>query len=283
MKLTTINTGNFKLDGGAMYGVVPKSMWQRVNTPDENNMCTWALRCLLVETGDRKILIDTGLGDKQGEKFRSHFHPHGDASLLGSLSENGLSPANITDVFITHFHFDHVGGAVKRESNGDLAPTFPNATYWSNKEHYDWAFDPNARERASFLKENFVPLREHGVLKFLDDAKNEEWIDGIKLRFVYGHTAAMMLPMIKMDNGKTLVYCADLMPSASHVRLPWVMAYDVKPLETLKEKGGMLKEAVENDYVLFFEHDAQQECATLEVNDRGRIVVKETFDLDDIV
>ena len=166
LKITSIPTGFFKLDGGAMFGVVPRRLWQRTQQPDENNMCTWAMRCLLIETGDRKILVDTGLGDKQDDKFRSHFEPHGTDSLLGSLKNNGYSPEDITDVFLTHLHFDHVGGAVTRNDQGELVPTFPNATYWTNQKHYDWALNPNPRERASFLKENFVPLQEYGVLKF---------------------------------------------------------------------------------------------------------------------
>ena len=282
MKLTVIHSGLFKLDGGAMFGVVPKSMWTKVNPADENNLCTWSMRCLLVETGNRKILIDTGLGNKQDERFRSHFHPHVMQSLNSSLKDAGFTPDEITDVFLTHFHFDHVGGAIMHDGNNKLVPSFPNAKYWSNKEHYDWAFSPNPRERASFLKENFVPLKEEGIIHFLDDARDEEWIKGIKLRFVYGHTTAMMLPMIKMDNGKTLVFCADLMPSAGHVPLPWIMAYDVKPLETLKEKARMLKEAVEEGYILFFEHDAVNECATVIVNDRGSYGIGELMTLDAI-
>ena len=221
LKITSIPTGFFKLDGGAMFGVVPRRLWQRTQPPDENNMCTWAMRCLLIETGDRKILVDTGLGDKQDDKFRSHFEPHGTDSLLGSLKNNGYSPEDITDVFLTHLHFDHVGGAVTRNDQGELVPTFPNATYWSNQKHFDWALNPNPREAASFLHENFVPLQEHGVLKFIPVIDGgTEWIPGIKVHFVYGHTEAMMLPEI--DQGEhAVMYCADLIPvSYTHLTLP---------------------------------------------------------------
>ncbi len=282
MKLTTIPTGFLKLDGGAMFGIVPKQLWQRLNPPDEKNLCTWAARCLLIETEGRKILVDTGLGDKQDAKFRSHFEPHGDDTLLNSLKINGLSPGDITDVFITHLHFDHVGGAVSFDEDRKLVPTFPNATYWSNQRHWDWAMQPNAREKASFLKENFVPLQEAGCVQFLeitDDPTN--WLPGIKIQFVYGHTEAMMLLHIEYQQ-QTIVYCADLMPSSFHIGMPYVMAYDLRPLETLKEKEALLTKAVEKQYILFFEHDPRTECASVKRNDRGRIVIDETFELEQI-
>ncbi len=272
MKLHSILTGYFKLDGGAMFGVVPKTMWKKLNPPDENNMCTWAMRCLLIEQEDRKILIDTGIGDKQDEKFKSHFHPHGSETLLNSLKEKGVNAEDITDVILTHLHFDHVGGAVYRDEKGDLLATFPNATYWSNKRHWDWAMNPNPREKASFLKENFLPLQELGLLKFLDfDNNNECELYGIRLRLLFGHTEAMMMPIIPFKNTH-IVYCADLMPSVHHLGLPYVMSYDIRPLSSLKEKKELLNEAIDNKYLLFFEHDPVNELASIQVNERGRIV-----------
>lgn len=279
MQIQAIETGFFKLDGGAMFGVVPKVMWKKMNPPDENNLCTWAMRCLLIQQEGSNILIDTGMGNKQDEKFRSHFHPHGDATLLSSLNEMGLRPEDITDVLLTHLHFDHVGGAVTRDSEGKLTPTFPNATYWTNKAHWDWAMNPNPREKASFLKENFVPLQEHGVLKFIDFGGKEEtdW-KGISLRLLYGHTEAMMLPIIPYQETK-LVYLADLMPSIHHIGLPYVMSYDVRPLDSLQEKEHLLSEALENNWKLFFEHDPVNEICTLTQNKRGRIVADQSSSL----
>ena len=278
MKLTTIQSGYFKLDGGAMFGVVPKTLWNRIAPADENNLCTWSMRCLLIETGDRKILVDTGLGDKQDEKFRSHFEPHGAFSLEGSLAKEGLTPADITDVFITHHHFDHVGGAVKRDTSGELVPTFPNATYWSNESHFNWAYSPNPRERASFLKENFVPLRDNGVLQFIPEEQDIEWIPGIRIRFVYGHTEAMMLLDIDVE-GQHVWYCADLIPSSGHLHIPYVMAYDVRPLNTLDEKSKFLAAAIERDDLLFFEHDRNIECGRIRWNDRKKVTLVEGMTL----
>ena len=280
MKLTVINSGFFKLDGGAMFGVVPKQLWQRLNPPDEKNLCTWSMRCLLIEIEDKKILVDTGMGDKQDDKFRSFFEPHGPYSLLGSLAEKGFKAEDITDVFLTHLHFDHCGGAVKTDENGNQVPTFPNATYWSNKSHYDWAFDPNPRERASFLKENFVPLMDAGVLKFVEEAEGLEIWKGVKARFVYGHTEAMM-PLEITYNGQRIIYCADLLPSSFHIGMPYVMSYDVRPLVTLKEKKRLLEEAVERKDILFFEHDPQMECCTVKRNEKGRIVLDEALQLEE--
>ncbi len=284
MRVSTIKTGYFKLDGGAMFGVVPQQLWQKLNPPDDHNMCTWAMRCLLIETGGRKILVDTGLGDKQDEKFRRHFEPHGSDSLLGSLAEKGLQAEDITDVFLTHLHFDHSGGAVKYDAEQQLVPTFPNAKYWSNEVHYQWALTPNPRERASFLKENIVPLQEAGVLFHLPTPPGTDWLDwveGISYRLVYGHTEAMMLLRIPLD-GQYLIYCADLLPSSYHIGLPYVMSYDIRPLETMKEKALLLDEAIAHNYLLFFEHDPKVECAYVTQNDRGRIVLGETLDLSTI-
>lgn len=282
MKVSVIETGLFKLDGGAMFGVVPKTMWQKINTPDENNMCTWTMRCLLIEEGDRKILIDTGLGDKQGEKFRSHFHPHGEDSLLASIEGRGVHLGEITDVILTHFHFDHVGGAVSKKEDGTYFPTFPNATYWTNELHYKWAYDANPREKASFLKENFVPLMEQGVLKMIDVEEHVAFTDFMNIRFANGHTEAMMLPEIQLPNGKKLIYAADLIPSYGHIGLPYVMSYDVRPLVTMEERGA-LYEYMTNDHFLFFEHDHVNQCASVKRNDRGRVVIDELLSLDQIL
>ncbi len=280
MKLTSIQSGFFKLDGGAMFGVVPKSMWSKKLPADENNMCIWSMRCLLIETGDRKILVDTGLGDKQDEKFRSFFYPHGDFTLLGSLAEAGVSAAEVTDVFLTHLHFDHDGGAVIRNATGELLPTFPNATYYTSRSHYDWALTPNPRERASFLKENFVPLAEHGCLVYLEDYNGEEWLPGIRLYSTFGHTHGMMYLDIDVA-GRHIIYCADVMPSSHHVGLPYVMAYDILPLVSIVEKEAMLNRAVERNDILFLEHDAQFECCTVKRNERGRVVLNERKSLNE--
>ncbi|MCX6276020.1 MAG: MBL fold metallo-hydrolase [Bacteroidetes bacterium] len=279
MKLYSIETGYFKLDGGAMFGVVPKSIWNKLNPSDANNMCNWAMRCLLVETGDRLILIDNGMGEKQDDKFFSHYFLNGDDSLHKSLAKAGFSAADITDVFLTHLHFDHCGGSVKWNADRtgyELA--FPNATFWSNEEHWNTATQPNAREKASFLKENILPIKESGRLKFLKD--REELLPGFKSFFVYGHTEAMMLPVIQW-NGNTVVYCADLIPSAGHIPVPYVMAYDMNPLITLEEKSKFLKEAVNGNYILFFEHDLVTECCSLQMTERG-VRVKETMKVSDL-
>jgi len=280
MKISLVESGKFKLDGGAMFGVVPKRLWQRMNKPDENNMCTWSMRCLLIEHEGRKILVDTGIGNKQGDKFKKHFEPHGDHSLLGSLKKLGHEPEDITDVLLTHLHFDHVGGATRYNEEGENVPVFPEAIYWSNEVHYDWALYPNAREKASFLQENFVPLKERGQLEFIDVQKEDiEWMPGIKLRFVYGHTEAMMMPIINMEDGRTLVYCADVIPSSFHIGMPYVMSYDVRPLHTMEEKGRLLEDAIENQHLLCFEHDPATACVTVKRDDRGRIVKDEELSL----
>ena len=286
MKLYSINTGYFKLDGGAMFGVVPKSMWNKINPADENNLCSWALRCLLIEDGNRLILVDNGNGDKQDAKFFSHYYLHGDDTLDKSLAKYGFHRDDITDVFLTHLHFDHCGGSIMRDGD-KLVPAFKNATYWSNKEHWDWAVYPNEREKASFLKENILPIEESGKLKFIEvtggrDGKLGEtaFTENISIRFVNGHTESMMLPQIKY-NGKIIVFMADLLPSAGHIPIPYVMAYDMFPLTTLNEKKSFLKEAVEGEYILFFEHDPVNECCNLQQTDRG-IRAKDLFKLADI-
>jgi len=296
MKLYTINTGYFKLDGGAMFGVVPKSMWNKLNPADENNMCSWALRCLLIEDEGKLILIDNGMGDKQDAKFFGHYYLHGDDTLDRSLAQYGFTKDDITDVFLTHLHFDHCGGSIIREGE-KLAPAFKNATYWSNERHWEWATKPNDREKASFLKENILPIHESGRLKFLD-VSSESGVRStgaasstltthyspltanLSFYTVNGHTDAMMLPKINYK-GKTIVYMADLLPSAAHIPLPYVMAYDMFPLTTLNEKKIFLTEAQQNGYILFFEHDPLIECCNLQMTEKG-IRVNETFKLSDL-
>ncbi|MGN6250072.1 MAG: MBL fold metallo-hydrolase [Ginsengibacter sp.] len=280
MKLYAINAGYFKLDGGAMFGVVPKSIWQNLNPSDENNMCNWATRCLLIEDEGRRILIDNGMGDKQSEKFFGYYYLNGDDTLDKSLAKHGFTRDDITDVFLTHLHFDHCGGSIMREGE-KLVPAFKSATYWSNEKHWKWATEPNDREKASFLKENILPIRESGKLQFIETKEGVHFTENIKIRFVNGHTESMMLPEIKYKD-KTIVYMADLLPSVAHIPVPYVMAYDTRPLETLVEKKSFLKEALDKNFILFFEHDRENECATLELTDRG-IRSKETFKLETIL
>ncbi len=266
MKLHTIDTGFFKLDGGAMFGVVPKSIWNRLNPADENNMCTWAMRCLLVEDGERLILIDTGIGNKQDDKFFSYYYLHGDASLQKSIEKAGFSVDEVTDVVLTHLHFDHVGGAINRDRN-IVATTFKNAIYWSNEKHWDWAINPNQREKASFLKENILPISESRQLKFIYENTISPF-NNIDFLFVNGHTESMMLPKIKLGS-KTLIYMADLVPSSCHVSIPYLMSYDVRPLQTMEEKQNILKSAADNEWILLLEHDPGIEAITVINSDRG--------------
>lgn len=285
-----------------MFGVVPKSMWNKINPADENNLCSWALRCLLIEDGKRLILVDNGNGDKQDAKFFSHYYLHGDDTLDKSLAKHGFHRDDITDVILTHLHFDHCGGTIMREG-GKLVPAFKNAVCWSNKEHWDWAVHPNEREKASFLKENILPIQESGQLQFVDRLPMTDDrpaqpgsppvmpatgqlpttpfdLSSISIRFVSGHTENMMLPQIKYGN-KTIVFMADLLPSAGHIPIPFVMAYDMFPLTTLQEKRSFLTEALAGDYILFFEHDPVYECCTLQQTERG-IRAKDFFKLEEI-
>lgn len=291
MKLYSINTGHFKLDGGAMFGVVPKSIWNKLNPADENNMCSWALRCLLVEEEGKLILIDNGMGNKQDAKFFGHYYLHGTDTLDSSLAAHGFNRNDITDVFLTHLHFDHCGGSIVREGD-QLVPAFKNAVYWSNQAHWKWATQPNDREKASFLKENILPIQESGQLQFIEPA-NEEWSmlnavepvgspfsENVSLLFANGHTDAMMLPVIRYK-GKTIVYMADLLPSVAHIPLPYVMGYDMFPLTTLMEKKSFLTAALSREYIPFFEHDPLIECCTLQQTEKG-IRQKEMFKLDEI-
>ncbi|MCR9171647.1 MAG: MBL fold metallo-hydrolase [bacterium] len=283
MKLYPLNTGNFKLDGGAMFGVVPKSLWSRTNPADDNNMCDWTMRSLLIEDGDRLILIDTGIGDKQSEKFFSHYYLSDQNSLEPNLKRLGFGLDDITDVFLTHLHFDHCGGAIQwNKDRTGFEPVFKNATYWSTENHWKWATEPNPREKASFLKENIMPIEESGQLKFVDRKGDytENVFNNFDVFFVDGHTDSMMIPHIRYK-GKTLVFMADLLPSVGHIPLPYVMGYDTRPLQTLKEKDYFLKKAEQEDYILFLEHDHVNELATLKNTEKG-IRLDQTFNFNEI-
>ncbi|MFM7723336.1 MAG: MBL fold metallo-hydrolase [Bacteroidota bacterium] len=283
MKLHVVDTGFFKLDGGAMFGVVPKSLWQKTNPSDDNNMCSWALRCLLIEDGPRLILIDCGIGDKQSEKFFSHYFLHGEANLFSSLNHLGFHPDDITDVVLTHLHFDHCGGAIAwNDTKNGYRPVFKNATYWSNEQHWAWATAPNPREKASFLSENILPIQESGQLKFIQRTRDftQGVFPGVDMLFVDGHTESMMIPHLHYK-GRTVVFMADLLPSVGHIPLPYVMGYDTRPLQTLVEKERFLQHAVEHQYVLFLEHDSVNQCCTLANTERG-IRLDSTFSLADL-
>ena len=304
MQLYSIETGLFKLDGGAMFGVVPKTLWSKVHPADENNLCTWAMRCLLIEEGNKLILVDNGIGNKQDAKFFGHYYLHGDHSLDKSLAKHGFRREDITDVLLTHLHFDHCGGSIVREGD-KLLPAFTNAYYWSHSRHWKWATEPNEREKASFLRENIFPIQESGQLKFVDgpggdiggtgagmlstgaawsggslDMISDVILPGLSVRLANGHTESMMLPQMQYK-GKTLIFMADLLPSVGHAPLPWVMAYDMFPLTTLKEKKSFWEEAAAGGYVLMLEHDPSNECCTLERTEKG-IKVGKTFRLGDL-
>jgi glyoxylase-like metal-dependent hydrolase (beta-lactamase superfamily II) len=238
-------------------------------------MCTWAMRSLLLRSADRCILIDTGIGNKQDDKFRAHFEPHGPQSLFGSLQALGISRDDVTDVFLTHLHFDHCGGALWREEDGQITASFPRATYWSNERHFQWAMHPNAREKASFLKENFLPLYENGMLKFIPETQDVAFLPGFSVRFTYGHTEAMMSPLVETQVGPVR-YCADVIPSQWHIGLPYVMAYDIRPLHTLEEKEALLREACEHNHLLMLEHDPVADVARVAFDASGRIQTVQT-------
>ena len=285
MRIDFLNAGYFKLDGGAMHGIVPKVMWAAKSPPDEHNRCTYATRCMLLRHGGRVVLVDTGMGDKQDAKFRSHFAPHGDDSLAAGLAGLGLAPGDVTDVLLTHLHFDHVGGATRRGPDGRISPVFPNAAYWTNDAHWAWAKAPNAKEAASFLPENLDPLEASGQLDRLPVARGRDyaWTSRISLRPLYGHTEAMMMPLVELDDGSRLAYCADLIPASVHVRAPWIIAYDVRPLDTLAEKKRLVGEAEADDYLLAFEHDPTLGLGRLTRDTRGRVGVREVVgDLDSL-
>lgn len=278
MKLYPIETGNLKLDGGAMFGIIPKTLWEKVYPCDEKNLCNWSMRCLLVVDGDRKILIDNGIGDKQDEKFLRHYYLNGNDTLEKSLAKYGFSPDDITDMILTHLHFDHCGGSIKyNKGKTDYELTFKNATYWISKKQFIWAIQPNRRESASFLKENILPIEESGHLKLIE--KDCEILPNISVKLFDGHTEGQVIPHINY-HGRTIVFMADLLPSTAHIPMPWIMAYDTQPLITLKDKERFYKNALKNDYTLFFEHDLYNECCTLHETEKG-VRVKETFTLED--
>ena len=283
MKVRIIETGYFKLDGGAMFGVVPRKIWNKINAADDNNMCTWAMRCLIVEDGDRVILFDTGMGSKQDEKFQSHFEPHGPYSLSQSIIAAGYALEEITDVFLTHLHFDHCGGALYRGAKGEILARFPNAKYWTNQEHLDSALSPNFREKASFLKENIVPLVEQNKLAYLPSESGVHLTENITVDFYYGHTTAMMVPTIQLPNGNKLVYPADLLPSAGHVRMPYVMSYDIQPLVTLREKAAFYEKAEDKNTYLLFEHDKDIALGQLAKNERGRFKINHGMQMGAVI
>ncbi len=284
MELYPIETGNFKLDGGAMFGVVPKTLWSRTNPADENNMIDIAARCLLVESGDRLILIDTGLGNKQSDKFFGYYYRWGPHSLDASLAKAGFHRDDVTDVFMTHLHFDHCGGSIQwnRDRTG-YEPAFKNAVFWTNEDHWAWATRPNAREKASFLKENILPMQESGQLRFVP-RQGESFQAHTPLDFgilyVDGHTDKQMIPHISYK-GRTVVFMADLLPTVGHIPLPYVMGYDTRPLLTLEEKAKFLDDAVAGEYVLLLQHDAHNECCTLADTEKGARL-KESFRFRDL-
>lgn len=284
MTLHAIEAGNFKLDGGAMFGVVPKSLWSRTNPADNNNMIDIAARCLLIEEGDRLILIDTGMGDKQSDKFFSYYYPWGDATLKTSLQKKGFHPDDITDVFLTHLHFDHCGGCIIYNEEGKLQPVFKNATYWSNKDHWQWATQPNAREKASFLKENILPIEESGQLKFIDKPNADYTFSkemNFGILFVDGHTDKQMIPHITYKD-KTIVFAADLLPTVGHLPLPYVMGFDTRPLLTLDEKERFLNKAADQNFYLWLEHDAHNPIINLKHTEKG-VRLNEGFRIEDFL
>ena len=284
MKLYPIETGNLKLDGGAMFGVVPKVMWKKAYPADENNLCNWSMRCLLVIDGDRKILIDNGIGDKQDEKFLKHYYLNGDDSLEKSLEKAGYTADDITDMVLTHLHFDHCGGGIQWNQNKTgYEVAFKNASFWSNQDHWRWATTPNKREKASFLKENINPIEESGQLNYVSLPEKDYLINselGFDILFADGHTDKQMIPHIKYQ-GKTLVFAADLLPTTGHIPLPYVMGYDTRPLMTMNEKAEFLEKAADNDYFIFLEHDANHQLCTVKHTIKG-VRLDKTYNFNEV-
>ena len=287
MTLYPIESGNFKLDGGAMFGVVPKTLWEKTNPADNNNRIKMATRSLLIEHEKKLILIDTGLGNKQSDKFFGYYDLWGNHSIENSLKNYGFNKNDITDVFFTHLHFDHCGGAIEINKKGDFRPAFNNASFWVHEDHWNWATHPNPREKASFLKENILPMQESGQLKFIENKESSgilkatEIYPGISVHFANGHTEAQMLPRFTYKE-KTIIFIADLLPTHGHIPLPYIMGYDTRPLLTLTEKEKFLKQAAEQKYVIYLQHDNYSECCTVEQTDRG-VRLKETFTLSEIL
>ena len=285
MKLYPIETGNFKLDGGAMFGVVPKSIWNKTNPADDNNLIDIAARCLLIEDGNRLILIDTGMGNKQSDKFFGYYSLWGSHSLDKSLAKYGFHRDDITDVFMTHLHFDHCGGSIQwNKDRTGYEPAFKNAVFWSNENHWQWATEPNVREKASFLKENIIPMQESGQLRFVQRPEEDFLVKselGFGILFVDGHTEKQMIPHLQYQD-KTIVFCADLLATAGHIPVPYVMGYDTRPLLTMPEKTKFMNEAAEKNYYLFLEHDAYNEIITVEKTERG-VRLKDVFSADEIL
>ncbi len=280
MHLYTIDTGFFKLDGGAMFGVVPKTIWNKLNPADGNNMCNWAMRCLLIEDGNRLILVDNGIGNKQSDKFFGYYYLNGDDTLDKSLQKLGFHRDDITDVVLSHLHFDHCGGSIEwNDDRSAYRTAFKNAVYWSNNEHWNHALNSNPREKPSFLQENIIPIQESGQLKFVD--RPEDIASFVNIRTVYGHTEAMMLPQVNYK-GQTIVFCADLIPSMYHLPVNYIMAYDIKPLEAMTDKQILLDEAVANNYILFFEHDPINECCTVKKNEKGQFQPDRILKLEEL-
>lgn len=285
MKLYPIETGNFKLDGGAMFGVVPKSIWNKTNPADDNNLIDIAARCLLIEDGNRLILIDTGMGNKQSDKFFGYYSLWGSHSLDKSLAKYGFHRDDITDVFMTHLHFDHCGGSIQwNKDRTGYEPAFKNAVFWSNENHWQWATEPNAREKASFLKENIIPMQESGQLRFVQRPEEDFLVKselGFGILFVDGHTEKQMIPHIQYQD-KTIIFCADLLATAGHIPIPYVMGYDTRPLLTMPEKTKFMNAAAENNYYLFLQHDAHNEIIRVEKTERG-VRLKDAFSADEIL
>ncbi len=268
MRISVIDAGNFKLDGGAMFGVVPKTLWSKKIPADDLNLCSWKMRCLLVEDGDRLILTDTGMGNKQSEKWLGYYFRHGDGDLIQSIRNAGYHENQVTDVIMTHLHFDHAGGAVSWNVTKDkLVLSFPNAHYWSHSAHWDWALNPNAREAATFLKENLNPIQELGHLKFIDK-ESHLLPDSFSFHYADGHTEKMILPVVKYKD-KSLIFIADTIPSHAHIHIPWVMGYDIRPLQTMLEKEELLQKIAQEKWLIFYDHDPFYEVSLIEKNEKG--------------